>query len=91
MLRTGKHALCSTQKQLWRIQTRGAGANIFWTDGTDAGGHFRASISKLCEDLCRPTEECVHSSYRPLLIACPNFAFGERTEEFVPNPACTDA
>ena len=78
-------SLRGKDSQLWRVEPHGDGVGAFWTDGTDAGGHFRASVSKLCEDLCStPSDEGSH----PMFIPCPNAAFGDETEKFVPNPAC---
>eukprot|EP01047_Picozoa_sp_COSAG01_P100590 COSAG01_NODE_30430_length_616_cov_0.903288_1_plen_153_part_10 len=51
----GKHDLIAsagrTEVQLWRVHMTGEGASVLWTDGQDAGGMYRASISKLCDEL----------------------------------------
>jgi hypothetical protein len=95
-----RHALISCRRQgseaqLWSIAMTGEGARVLWTDGTDAGGMFRASISKLCEELQSPPPLAIEVTEvepaPPLLIHTPNYIIGDGNEEFLPNPACFDS
>eukprot|EP01046_Picozoa_sp_COSAG06_P011451 COSAG06_NODE_654_length_13350_cov_72.384499_10_plen_1253_part_00 len=85
-----KHSLRGTESQLWRVNPSGPGVGVYWTDGTDAGGHFRASVSKLCEDLCRGSDvtEGDDDEASAMLVSCPNCTFGDDTLKYVPNPEC---
>ena len=87
-----KHTLTSyrshgSEAQLWKVRMVGPGAEAMHTDTTDAGGWYRTSVSKLCQDLLEPPSK----TEMPLLIRTPNFHLASESEDcmerWLPNPA----